>query len=135
MIATNEELTYEHEWIAELEKLIQATGDNAVYVRWIGRHGSLLAIAFPPRIDGRRIGILLPPQASSGFQGGDITFVLPEEEECSYQKVSDEHGHICLVLKYPHCDIHSREHFVYSELAIATKPELLNGARSSAPLQ
>jgi hypothetical protein len=130
-----ENLTFEHDWIAALEEMTAAIGEGEICVRWKWPHGEVRAIGFPPRIDERVIGILLKPQEQRGFQGGDITFSLPEEEECHYQKISGAPGQTCLVLRYPHCEHHPREHFSWCELAIATTPELLADQESAVPLQ
>jgi len=132
---TTEDLTYERDWIAELQVLIDTTGEREMYVKWRWRHGNLLAIVYPPRIDGHRIGILLPPQEALGFLGGEITISLPEEEECVYQKISGGPGQTCLTLQYPHCDAHPRQYFEISRFAIATTPELLDDAMSETLVQ
>src|SRR5208337_2642968 len=77
--ANDDEILYEHEWVAELHKLRAKAGDNDIYAEYLFPAGYLLATGFQLQVNERMIEIPLQRQSPSGLASAVLRLSLPAE--------------------------------------------------------
>ena len=130
-----EDVLYEHQFLAELQRLIAKVGDKEVYVRYTFPGGLLVVTGFQPGITERTIIILLQRDQSTGLGNGALQLVLPAEETAVYRRFEDEHGELFVSVAYPYCDLRPLEDAQIAVIELATVDGLVDPAVNSPTLQ
>jgi hypothetical protein len=130
-----EDVLYQHQFLAELQRLIAKVGDKEVYVRYTFPGGLLVVTGFQPGITERTIIILLQRDQSTGLGNGALQLVLPAEETAVYRRFEDEHGELFVSVAYPYCDLRPLEDAQIAVIELATVDGLVDPAVNSPTLQ
>ena len=131
-----EDVLYENQFVAELQRLIAKVGDKEVYVRYTFPGGLLVVTGFQLGISERTINILLQRDQATGLGNGGLQLVLPAEETAVYRRFEDEHGHMFLSVAYPYCDHNLLlENAQIARIEIATAADITDPEVNSPTLQ
>jgi len=130
--ANDDSTLYEHEWVAELQRLASKAADKDISVQYIFPAGSLLANGFRLQVCERKIQILLQRQSPSGSVDLLLQLSLPAQESAHYQKKTSEDGEVFLSVTYPYCDHMFLPNVPRAQIQIASKLEFLELVTSGA---
>jgi hypothetical protein len=86
----------EQEWFEEIGKLVRANPTRSVWAIFRSGFLEMIATECLLELDGRRIDLLLPPQAPQGHPAIGISVFLPEKGEAEYDRRFDETGAVQL---------------------------------------
>jgi len=128
-------ITYEHEFLNELDKLIAKIGTNEIYFHYESLPADVIASGFRTQVQDRQILISLQLEAPQDEANSVFLFSLPPEDTCQYHEFEDENGDLCLTIAFPYCTHRPLNETPISVLRLSTKYALLDHEHSAPVVQ